>query len=100
MIIYNTTIKVDWEIHNAFKLWVEEEVLINAKSMESIQTSKFLKLLDIDTSDGMTYCIQHYFDSMENYNEYKMTGDKDFKEALAARYSDKLVIFASVLAEV
>lgn len=100
MIIYNTTIKVDWDIHNEFKLWVEEEVLVNATSIESIQNSKFLKLLDVDTSDGMTYCIQHYFDSMENYNQYKLTGDRAFKEALATRYSDKLVIFASVLAEV
>jgi hypothetical protein len=100
MIIYNLTIKVDWEQHNAFKFWIEEEVLIDAANNEHIQSSKFLKLLDIDTSDGMTYCVQHYFDSQMAYNQYKMTEHSTFHKVLKERFSDKLVVFASILVEV
>ncbi len=100
MIIYNQTIKVDWEIHNEFKFWIEEEVMEDAKNSDIIQTSKFLKLLDVDTSDGMIYCVQHYFDSQMAYNQYKMTEDLTFQRELKERFTDKLVIFTSILAEV
>ncbi len=100
MVIYNITIKVDWSIHNDFKLWIEEEVLLESKNIESVQNSKFLKLLDVDTSDGMTYCLQHYFNDLQEYNQYKMADDLNFKQRLAAKYKDKLVLFASVLSEV
>lgn len=100
MVIYNITIKVDWSIHNHFKSWIEEEVLESAKEISTVNSSKFLKLLDVDSSDGMTYCVQHYFDNLGDYNMYKMAEDIVFKNELADRYKDKLVLFTSVLSEV
>jgi len=99
LIIFNITAKVEHGIHNDFISWIDEDVL--KKPLEEIeQPSRFFRLLGVDTSDGVTYCLQHYFKDQPGLNRYRVHGEVSFREELADRYGDKLVIFTSVLSEV
>jgi len=57
-------------------------------------------LIGVDTTDGVTYCLQHYFDDVSGFNMFRAQGEVSFNADLADRYGDKLVIFSSVLSEV
>ena len=62
--------------------------------------SRIFRLVSVDSTDGITYCLQHYFTDLAAYNAYKMLGDLAFREELSGEFGDKLIIFASVLSEV
>ena len=98
MIIYNITIKVELEILNDFVDWAKHYVGSSPDGNEL--PSRIYQLMNVDSSDGITYCLQHYFMSVEAFNMFKIQGDLAFREELADRYGDKLVVFASVLSEV
>lgn len=98
MIIFNVTIKADLDIHNDFLDWVRD---YSCREREGIRMpSRVFRLMGVDASDGITYCLQHYFTDIEALNNFRTGGELAFREELADRYSDKLVIFATVLSEV
>ena len=99
MILFNITIKVEHGVHNDFIHWVDGDVL--RESVDGTeQASRFFRLLGVDASDGITYCLQHYFTDLEAFNLFKSKGELSFRADLADRYGDKLVVFSSVLSEV
>ena len=52
MILYNTTFKVDLEMIESFKLFIE-----NYFSDETLNKELY-QLLNDDNTDGITYCLQ------------------------------------------
>ncbi len=100
MVLFNITIKADLDIQSGFSDWVRREWLEEGPVTGLELPSRFFRLLGVDTSDGITFCLQHYFTDMEAYNRYIATADARFREEMAGRYRDKLVLFSSVLDEV
>lgn len=100
MVLYNITVKADLDIQADFSEWVQREWLEGGPLTGLELPSRFFRLLGVDTSDGITYCLQHYFTNMDSYNRYIASADARFREEMTVRYRDKLVLFASVLDEV
>lgn len=100
MIIYNITVKVDLDISADFLDWVKSVVLYEANSNEPHEPSRCYLLRGVDMTDGMTYCIQHYFADIASYNDHMSAVNPYFQEEMTARYGDKVVSFSSVLSEV
>ena len=98
MIIFNVTIKVDLDAHLAFLEWAQRYLGMQDEGSEL--PSKLFRLMGVDASDGITYCMQHYFSGLEALNVYRSKGELAFREDLSASFGDKLVVFASVLSEV
>ena len=99
MILFNITIKVDTDVNNDFVKLIGDDWLSYIKE-GLVQPSRFFRLLGVDTTDGITYCLQHYFTDQTAFNMYKIDEDMAFHAEMADRYGDKLVIFSSVLLEV
>ncbi|MEZ5006830.1 MAG: DUF4286 family protein [Chitinophagales bacterium] len=99
MILYNITIKADLDIAQELKFWIKEDYLPEINSSEKVIKAHLLKLLGVDVSDGITFCVQYHFDSMSEYNSFKMVEDAEFMSEIMSKFSDKLVLFASILSE-
>lgn len=99
MLIYNITIKADLDAHLDLVDWIRESQLPAAGDY-LLKPSRLYRLLNVDTSDGITYCLQHHFADMAAYNRYMAGHDTAFREELSGRFPDKLVVFSSILSEV
>jgi hypothetical protein len=81
-----------------FMDWVQ--AYLGMQQQGSELPSKLFRLMGVDASDGVTYCLQHYFTGLEALNAYRTGGELAFREDLSGSFGDKLVVFASVLSEV
>lgn len=66
----------------------------------TVQESRLFRLMNVDSQDGITFCLQHYFSDLTAYNQHIVTADSSFRAILTERFNDKLIVFASVLKEV
>lgn len=98
MIIYNITIKVELAVANQLKQALKEYGNL-LESQQKVQQAKLYNLVSVDSSDGLTYCLQFHFADMSAYNLFKATEDVKFKQAIFTNYKDKMVLFDSILKE-
>lgn len=99
MILYNITIKADLSIAKELKFWIKEDHLPQIMNSDKVNKVQLLKLLNVDVSDGFTYCVQYHFDSMADYNLFKIDEDVAFRNEIMSRFNDKMVFFSSILSE-
>lgn len=97
MYIYNVTIKLDWSIHNEWVKWMQEQHLADVMATKCFCKYQFVRVLDIDESDGPTYAIQYYADTKELYNEYiEKYAPKLRKDGLDL-FGNKMIGFRSLM---
>lgn len=85
MIIYNVTIKVDWSIHDEWLNWMKENHIPDMISIGLFVESLMVRLLMVDESDGPTYAVQYYANSLDDYNQFieewaPFQSDKEFSK--------------------
>lgn len=101
MVIYNVTINVEDDVHDAWFQWMK-----NVHIPEVMQTGLFLdhnfsKLLTRqDDETGSTYVIQYLCENMELYEKYQ----EEFAPALQAetqkKFGGKFVAFRTLMKKV
>ena len=99
MILYNITIKADLDIVQDLKYWLKVEHLPEVNKSDKVLKAHLLKLLGVDVSDGITFCVQYHFGSMSEYNAFKIEEDAAFMSEIMSKFKDKMVLFASILSE-
>lgn len=70
MIIYNVTVKVDWSIHDEWLHWMKDEQIPLVLKTQYFKRYQLVRLLQVDDSDGPTYAVQYYAESLEDCNDY------------------------------
>jgi hypothetical protein len=70
MFIYNVTLKVQWSIQEQWLKWMTEKHLNEVMATNCFTKYQFVKLLDMDDEEGVTYAIQYYCTTKENYELY------------------------------
>ncbi|MCD8529237.1 MAG: DUF4286 family protein [Chitinophagales bacterium] len=100
MIIYSVTIKIDLDAHDAWLAWMRNEHM-----QEVLDTGKFVKyklhrLLAEDESDGITYNVHYYANSMADYFEYRDNFATELQQKGYAQFKGKFVAFRTLLKEV
>lgn len=70
MLIYNVTIKVNWEIHEAWLKWMQETHMPAVVATDCFTGSILLRLLETDENEGPTYAAQYMAASRDNYEHY------------------------------
>jgi hypothetical protein len=93
MILYNLTIKVEWQ-HNTELIDFLKKYIVETYTGSG---SELLSLQNVDTSDGPTYCMQLKFQDMGTYNQHMIVNDAKMKQELHQTFGDKVVYFGSVL---
>ena len=70
MFIYNVTIKVEHTIHEAWVEWMKARHIPDVMATGCFTHYQFVRLLDIDETDGVTYAAQYYAATKADYNRY------------------------------
>jgi Domain of unknown function (DUF4286) len=101
MIVYNVTINLEPNIHEAWVKWMKEKHLADVMATGMFTSYKFLKLLSKQEDEvGETYAIQYFAETMENYEryvaEFAPTLQKDGRDL----FGEQFYAFRTLLEEV
>ncbi len=97
MFIYNVTTKVNWNIHDAWFEWMQQEHMPALIETNCFIRYQLLKLHEQDDADGPTYIAQYFAESKALYNRYiEFFADKADKKYLD-KWGDNFVAFSTLL---
>lgn len=97
MFIYNVTIKLDNSIHEAWVKWMHEEHLPGIMNTGCFEKFQFVRLLDIDESEGPTYAVQYYAISKAQYNRYIDLYAANMRKASTDKWGDRFIAFRTLM---
>ena len=69
MIVYNVTINIDAEVHDAWLKWMKEEHIPHVMATGLFLDNRMLRVLSDD--EGFTYAIQYTCADMATYQRYR-----------------------------
>ena len=97
MIIYNITVKVAHEVHDDWMIWMNEIHIPAVMETGFFVDNKFYKVLLQDESDGITYAIQYFCESMGNLQKYQGQHAPRLQKEHIDRYGEKCLTFRTLL---
>lgn len=96
MILYNVTIILEEEIHEAWLNWLKQEYLVQVMDTGCFVSYRVLKVLD-SPNEGLTYCIQYIADSNEKYREYLSSYENNQMNHVPNQFLNKFVVFTTLM---
>ncbi len=100
MIIYNVTAKVDWSIADEWVQWMKEEHIPAVMETRCFKTARFVKLLEVDDTEGPTFAVQYYAERRSDYDTYARKFAPGFKNQILDKYGQKYMAFKSLMEDV
>lgn len=100
MIIYSVTVKIDLDVHDTWLSWMKDEHIGEVLATGKFEHHRFHRVLAQDESDGITYNVQYYAPTMQDYFEYRDGFAPALQERSLLRFKDKFVAFRTLLKEV
>lgn len=100
MILYNVTIGIDKDIEAEWVAWMKTEHIPEILETGIFVHHKFYKVLSHDDDTSVSYCIQYFTKSIEQFNLYLKEHAPAFVEKHRIRFKDKHVAFRTLLEEV
>ncbi len=97
MIIYNVTVKIDLAIHDEWLDWMKTEHIPEVMRSGYFTEYSFLRLLEHDESDGITYAVQYHCPSLEQLFAYERDAAPALRQKHEDRYKNRFVAFRSTL---
>lgn len=97
MIIYNVTLKVQPEIVAEWLRWMKEEHMPELKRTGLFTDYRLCRLMEQDDSEGPTFCVQYFADSMEDYREYISHHAATMRDKGLKKFADKFIAFRTVM---
>lgn len=96
MIVYNVTINVDHEVHDAWLTWMKEEHLPDVMSTGLFVNSRMMRVL-ADDDGGITYAIQYTAADMVSYEQYRDEHAPRLQAKTQERFGGRFVAFRTLL---
>ena len=96
-IVYNTTTKVNPRIEKKWVEWQKNEYIPEVMATGLFRDYKFFRLLEQDETEGITYVIQYFSSSIENYKRYIDVFATSLNERSFAKWSDQFISFHTVM---
>jgi hypothetical protein len=97
MIIYNVTVKVDHAITKDWVKWMKTEHIPELLKTGLFIDYRFCRLLEQDETDGPTYTIQYFCDSLEHYNTYLAEHASRMREKSQKKFGGRFIAFRTVM---
>lgn len=99
MIVYNVTIKIDLSVHDVWLAWMREEHIPRVLETGCFTKYKMYRILEDDTTDGISYAVQYYALSMSDYFTYQKEYAPALQKESAEAFPDKFTAFRTLLKE-
>lgn len=97
MIVYNTTIKIDFEIEKEWLQWQKHVHIPDVMATGIFTEHKFFRLIEEDQTDGITYVIQYFTDSFRHYKKYIDEFLPSIHKKAFAKWGNQCINFSSVM---
>ncbi len=97
MLIYNITIQPEWQIHDAWLLWMYETYVPYAMDSGCFEKYQLVQLLEVDDTEGPTYALQLYATSKADYNRYLELYLPQIEQQSIEKWEGSLVSFATLM---
>lgn len=97
MFIYNVTIKINWQIADEWKQWMQEEHLPEVMATGCFQRFQFVRLLQIDEEEGPTYAAQYYAASLSDYDDYIQQHAPLLRQKTIDKWGDGFIAFRTLM---
>jgi len=97
MIAYNITYKIIPVIEKEWVTWQQREHIPDVMASGLFTAYKFFRLLEQDEADGITYIVQFFASSPEQYHAYLEKKAPLFRQKALDRWGDKFIAFRTVM---
>ncbi|MCU0441907.1 MAG: DUF4286 family protein [Bacteroidia bacterium] len=98
MIIYNVTINIDDDVHDAWLSWMEQTHIPEVMQTGLFIQYTFAKLLSRQEDEtGTTYVIQYTAKDMANYEKYQQQFAPALQAKTRERFDGKFVAFRTLM---
>ena len=100
MYIYNITTKVTHEIQEAWVQWMKEIHIPEIMQTGCFTQYRFVKLLEQDEADGLTFALMLHANSLANYQTYLNHYAPDLKQDAQQKWGNATIGFRSLMEHV
>jgi hypothetical protein len=97
MIVYNITIKIDPAIEEAWLQWQHQEHIPDIMASGQFSQWKMFRLLEQDDADGLTFVIQYFAPTIENYLMYIAEFAPVLRQKAFNKWGDRFLAFHTVM---
>jgi len=97
MLIYNVTIKIDWSIEKDWIGWMLDEHMPEVVATGCFESSRLLRLLEVDETDGPTFAAQYMAESKSAYSAYIQHYAPAMRKKVTEKWGNQLVAFRSLM---
>jgi hypothetical protein len=97
MIIYNVTTKVATDRELQWLQWMRESHIPAVMATGLFTDYRISRLLEQDDSEGPTYVVQYFADSLEQYNTFSERHQQGLREAAYTIFGDRFIAFTTVM---
>lgn len=97
MFVYNITMKVNPSIKKEWVKWQKEEHIPEILATGLFTEHKFFRLLEQDETESITYVIQYFAATSENYKLYIEKFSPQFRKQATEKWKDQFVGFRTVM---
>lgn len=96
MIIYNVTVNIDHEVHDAWVAWMKDVHIPDVMATGLFLQSRMLRVL-ADDEGGITYAVQYTAADMAHYEKYRDEHATRLKADAEKHYGGRFVAFRTLL---
>ncbi|MFP5039471.1 DUF4286 family protein [Parasediminibacterium sp. JCM 36343] len=97
MFIYNVTTHVAHTIHEAWVAWMQEKHIPDIMGKGCFTKYQFVRILETDEKEGVTYAVQFYANSKALYNRYIELYAPALRQDASKSWGDKTIGFRSLM---
>lgn len=96
MFTYNITFIVAENIYPTWQSWTQQAFKNRVTKLKTPVSFQWLQLID-SPNEGITVCLQLFFDSKELLQEYQTTLEQSFDEEIWQQFPNQFVVYKSTL---
>jgi hypothetical protein len=100
MLLYNITIAVDTPIEQEWKDWMRTELSPKSMATGFFTGYRFYKVLTHDDPASVSYCVQYFVETIEQFNQYLKEYAQAFLEQQRLKFPDRHAAFQTLLEEI
>lgn len=97
MIIYNVTTHVSHPIADIWIDWMKQKHIPEIMDTRCFIKYQFVKLLDSDETEGVTYAVQFYAENKALYQKYLQSFAQAMREDALNKWGKQIIAFRSLM---
>lgn len=97
MLIYNVTIQVTHTIHDHWIHWMRNEHIPEVMATGCFEKYQWVRLLEADETEGITYALQYYCDVKQKYETYIHEHAPLLRQKGLDKWGNQFIAFRSLM---